>query len=67
MGNDVTFQVGEKVKVNAVKDIQGKPFIEDDILEILELDDVNAKLLSERMGIYLLGIDFLIKIESVSK
>ena len=67
MGNDVTFQVGEKVKVNAVKDIQGKTFIEDDILEILELDDVNAKLLSERMGIYLLGIDFLIKIENVSK
>ena len=67
MGNDVTFQVGEKVKVNAVKDIQGKPFIEDDILEILELDDVNAKLLSERMGIYLLGIHFLIKIENVSK
>lgn len=67
MGNDVTFQVGEKVKVNAVKDIQGKPFIEDDILEILELDEVNAKLLSERMGIYLLGIDFLIKIENISK
>ena len=67
MGNDVTFQVGEKVKVNAVKDIQGKQFIEDDILEILELDDVNAKLLSEKMGIYLLGIHFLIKIENASK
>lgn len=67
MGNDVTFQVGEKVKVNAVKDIQGKAFVKDDILEILELDEVNAKLLSEKMGIYLLGIHFLVKIEDVSK
>lgn len=56
-------KVGDKVTVRAIKDIQGKPFIVGDILEVMEVDDVNAKLLSNKAGIYFLGIDFIDKVE----
>ena len=56
-------KVGDKVTVRAIRDIQGKPFIVGDILEVMEVDDVNAKLLSSRAGIYLLGVDFIDKVE----
>lgn len=56
-------QIGDKVKVRAERDIQGKVFIPNDILEVMDFDDVNVKLLSPLMGIYFLGIDFIIKFE----
>ena len=58
-----TFNIGDKVTVRAEKDIQGKRFIRGDVLEILNLDEVNAKLLSIKAGIYVMNLDFIDKIE----
>ena len=60
--NENTFNIGDKVTVRAEKDIQGKRFIRGDVLEILNLDEVNAKLLSSRMGLYILGITYIDKV-----
>ena len=60
--NETLFNIGDKVTVRAEKDIQGKKFIRGDVLEILNLDEVNAKLLSSRMGLYILGIAYIDKV-----
>ena len=61
--NENTFNIGDKVTVRAEKDIQGKRFIRGDVLEILDLDKVNAKLLSAHMGLYILGIAYIDKVD----
>ena len=61
--NENTFNIGDKVTVRAEKDIQGKRFIRGDVLEILNLDEVNAKLLSSRMELYILGIAYIDKVD----
>ena len=55
--------IGDKVTVRAFKDILGKRFIDGDILEVMGIDEVNAKLLSVKAGIYVMNLDFIDKIE----
>ena len=55
--------IGDKVTVRAFKDILGKRFINGDILEVMDIDEVNAKLLSVITGIYVMNLDFIDKIE----